>query len=294
MWKTQLITLYCTVCRYYDSTICAEVQRLSNNNRPQFTDQEMMTVYLWGIQQRLFDTKAIHRYTLRHLRDWFPRLPSYQAFNRRLGELCTAFSALSECLLRDQKQDAYALTTLMVDSLPIALAKLGRADHAKVAREICAKTRNSSRKEWYYGVKLHAIVQNRQGKVPALLIAMLSPANDHDLPVAKQIVEQIGLWNGMLFADKAYMDAQWTRDLLRLHNIRLLTPHRRVRGEFDPLPGRNALDTFISSVRQKIEIFFNWLNDVTHIQNASKVRSLKGLLLHVFGRLSAALASRAF
>ena len=123
---------------------------------------------------------------------------------------------------------------------------------------------------------------------------MLSPANDHDLPVAKQIVERIGLWNGMLFADKAYMDAQWTRDLLRLHNIRLLTPHRRVRGEFDPLPGRNALDIFISSVRQKIEIFFNWLNDVTHIQNASKVRSLKGLLLHVFGRLSAALASRAF
>jgi hypothetical protein len=147
MWKTQLITLYCTVCRYYDSTICAEVQRLSNNNRPQFTDQEMMTVYLWGIQQRLFDTKAIHRYTLRHLRDWFPRLPSYQAFNRRLGELCTAFSALSECLLRDQKQDAYALTPLMVDSLQ-ALAKLGRADMPMSLGKYVPRPA-ILRKEWY-------------------------------------------------------------------------------------------------------------------------------------------------
>ena len=291
MWKTQLVALYCAVCRYYDTRICVKVQRLSNNNRPQFTDQELMAVYLWGIQQRLFTTKAIYTYTKRHLHDWFPLLPSYQAFNRRLDEMGMAFATLSECLLGDRPSDTYALTTLLVDSMPIALAKLCRADHAKVARELCAKTYNPSRKEWYYGVKLHAVVQNRQGKLPALLIAMLSPANDHDLPVAKQIIERIGLWNGPLFADKAYDDAQWKRDLLQYHNIRLVTPYRRHRGDPVATPGRSAADSFISSVRQKIEIFFNWLNDTTHIQSASKIRSLKGLFLHVFGRLAAALAS---
>jgi transposase len=291
MWKTQLIALYYAVYRYYDTRICVKVQRLSNNNRPQFTDQELMSVYLWGIQQRLFTTKAIYQYTSRHLREWFPHLPSYQAFNRRLDEMGMAFATLSECLLGDRPSDAYALTTLLVDSMPIALAKLCRADHAKVARELCAKTYNPSRKEWYYGVKLHAVVQNRQGKLPALLIAMLSPANDHDLPVAKQIVERIGLWNGPLFADKAYDDAQWKRDLLQRHNIRLVTPYRRHRGDPALSPGRCAADAFVCSVRQKIEIFFNWLNDTTHIQSASKIRSLKGLFLHVFGRLAAALAS---
>lgn len=118
---------------------------------------------------------------------------------------------------------------------------------------------------------------------------MRSPANDHDPPVAKQMFDQIGSWNGRLFADKASMDAQWTRDLLEQHNLRPAPPHRRVHGEVNLFPGRSAWETFINSVLQKIEIFFSRLDDVTHIQNASKVRSLKGLLLHIFGGLAAAL-----
>ncbi|MBF0300334.1 MAG: transposase [Oligoflexia bacterium] len=45
----------------------------------------------------------------------------------------------------------------------------------------------------------------------------------------------------------------------------------------------------ISGIRQPIESLFNWLNEKTGIQNASKVRSSKGLLVHVFGKLAAAL-----
>ena len=41
----------------------------------------------------------------------------------------------------------------------------------------------------------------------------------------------------------------------------------------------------VSSVRQPIESFFNWLNEKTQIQKASKVRSSKGLLVHILGRI---------
>jgi hypothetical protein len=41
-------------------------------------------------------------------------------------------------------------------------------------------------------------------------------------------------------------------------------------------------------------MFFNWLNHLTNIQNASMVRSLSGLLFHVFGRIAAALAALLF
>lgn len=41
--------------------------------------------------------------------------------------------------------------------------------------------------------------------------------------------------------------------------------------------------------RQPIESFFNWVESKTGIQIASKVRSLNGLLVHVFGKLAAAL-----
>ena len=47
----------------------------------------------------------------------------------------------------------------------------------------------------------------------------------------------------------------------------------------------------VSSIRQSIEILFNWLIESSGIQTASKVRSTKGLFVHVFGRFSASLLS---
>ena len=38
----------------------------------------------------------------------------------------------------------------------------------------------------------------------------------------------------------------------------------------------------------------NWINEKTGIQRASKVRSYRGLLVHVFGRLAAAMLLLAF
>ena len=46
--------------------------------------------------------------------------------------------------------------------------------------------------------------------------------------------------------------------------------------------------TAVSKIRQPIEALFNWLIDKTDIQRASKVRSSKGLIVHIFGRIAAA------
>jgi len=56
----------------------------------------------------------------------------------------------------------------------------------------------------------------------------------------------------------------------------------------------DTVSTFVSSIRQPIEYFFNWLNRLTNIQSASMARSLPGLPLHLFGRLAAALVSLLF
>jgi hypothetical protein len=36
--EIKLIELYCTVCHYYDTVLAAKAQRMSNNDRPLFTD----------------------------------------------------------------------------------------------------------------------------------------------------------------------------------------------------------------------------------------------------------------
>ncbi|NBH80561.1 hypothetical protein D3Z52_20910, partial [Clostridiaceae bacterium] len=67
-------------------------------------------------------------------------------------------------------------TTYIVDSCPVILAKGPRSGYAKVAGELCAKSYNSSRKEWYYGVKLHTFVARKPGRLPAPMGLFLSGA----------------------------------------------------------------------------------------------------------------------
>ena len=292
MWQTNLIKLYCAVCDN-SSIIEAEMQRQSNNFRPQFSDEECITVYLWGISQRRFEQKTIYEYTKNHLLEWFPKLPSYQAFSDRLNRLAPAFQALSEYWLSVIGVNLGEVSEYIVDSCPIILAKGTRSGHAKVASELCEKSYNSSRKEWYYGLKLHAVAARRPGQLPMPLSLMASDAATHDLPAAKQILrDHLRLKHGRLYADKAYVDASWTEFLEKNRVLLLLTPRKKRKD--DTLSSGDTFSTFVSSLRQPIECFFNWLNRLTNIQSASLVRSLSGLLLHLFGRIAAALAALLF
>lgn len=269
------------------------MQRQSNNFRPQFSDEECITVYLWGISQRRFEQKTIYNYTKNHLLDWFSKLPSYAAFSRRLNALAPAFQALAELWLNSVADGACEEAAYIVDSCPVILAKGPRSGHARVAAELCEKSYNSSRDEWYYGVKLHAFVSRHTGQLPTPLTLMVSGSTIHDLTAAKQIIEDgLSLNPGSLFADKAYVDAAWADSLMQNHAIRIFTPRKKHKG--DPIISGDTVSTFVSSIRQPIECFFNWLNRFTNIQSASMVRSLSGLLLHLFGRLAAALASLLF
>lgn len=142
-------------------------------------------------------------------------------------------------------------------------------------------------------MKLHAFVARHAGRLPTPLVLMISGAASHDLTAAKQIMEdQHPLDPGPLFADKAYIDATWANLLKKDHKICILTP-RKKRKE-DTIHSGDAFSTFVSSVRQPIECFFNWLNHLTNIQTASIVRSTTGLLLHIFGRIAVALATLIF
>ena len=168
-----------------------------------------------------------------------------------------------------------------------------RSGLAKVACELCEKSYNSSRKEWYYGIKLHVVAARNPVHLSVPLCMMASGAAQHDLPAAKQILEDhLVLQQGRLYADKAYIDTAWAEALKKDHALELLTPRKKRNG--DVLISKDTFSTFVSSIRQPIECFFNWLNRLTNIQSASAVRSLSGLLLHVSGRIAAALISLIF
>ena len=86
-WKNTLIRVYLFVCGRWSSGLCVVAQRQSNNSNPDFTDEEVLTIYLFGLIRKRETIKDIHEYAEDHFSDWFPALPSYQSYNRRLNRL---------------------------------------------------------------------------------------------------------------------------------------------------------------------------------------------------------------
>src|SRR5215204_142389 len=153
--ELQLIELYLWVCLVYDKHPMLKYQRLSNNWQPIFTDQELITIYLFGHFQGHFSQKRIYDYISQHFLDWFPDLPSYQAFNRRLNQLVEALKVLVfELMARfPQENEFFAGQDSVIDSLPIMLAVRSRSSAAKVAIEEANVGYCASKDIFYHGVK---------------------------------------------------------------------------------------------------------------------------------------------
>ncbi len=264
--------------------------RFSNNSMPEFTDQEAVTVYLYAVSEenkRLI--KDIYTYTDKYLRCYFPKLPSYQAFNSRLNRLFPVLQGLLEEILRHHLPLDCSPTESLVDSLPIITYR-GPA-HGKVAPELTAKGYCSTKDLYYYGLKLHALGWRRAGKLPWLQTFVLSTAGENDFSVFKENFSQVD--HRTFYGDKVYYHKEWFTDFYAQCHSEMLTPVKAVKGKAEALKQRdkaaNALySRAVSSIRQPIEAFFSWLIQKVDIQTASKVRSAKGLLLHVYGKLTAA------
>jgi len=61
--ELKLISIYLNICDIYDLNLKIACQRFTNNSNPDFTDQEVMTIYLYAmnIEQRL-KIKQIHQF----------------------------------------------------------------------------------------------------------------------------------------------------------------------------------------------------------------------------------------
>jgi hypothetical protein len=129
--ETKLIALYLLICRLYDTKPVLKQQRLSNNHQPLFSDEELLTMYLFGHLQGMTTQRRIYDYMRNHWREWFPALPSYQSVNCHLNELVPAFELLIEQLLTSGAGHIKASDDRLIDSVPVMLARGTRANRAR-------------------------------------------------------------------------------------------------------------------------------------------------------------------
>jgi len=286
----QLVAIYLYICYMYEYRLKYCCERFSNNQHPEFTDQEVLTIYLFTmLHEQRFKVKHMHQFAKDYLISWFPKLPSYVAFNIRLNRLSEALKELSIELLSANPLDVSTMDISVLDSFPIITCSGKRC--SKVAREITDKTFCSTKGIWYYGLKLHLLGFMQSNRLPLPEAIVLTEASENDLNAFKQ--NWSGICNRHFFGDKIYYDPNYFNQLRKEQQSIMYTPVKGVKGQAESLKhfDKAAADLFstaVSRVRQPIESFFNWLEEKTGIQRASKVRSTNGLLVHVFGRLAVA------
>jgi hypothetical protein len=280
-----LIKLYLLVCQTYDNHSDTCFQRLSNNNQPEFTDQELVTIYLFGHLNRHQEKKAIHEFIKNYWSDWFPTLPAYQTFCYRLNLLEQTFQTIGGVWFDLLKQDFPAENDHLIDSMPIMLAQNGHAYTARVARDISDVGYCSAKKTYFHGLRLHSIAARRFSALPTPREIWFREASTHDLNSFKD--QEIHLPNTTLIGDKAYPDKE-LEEWLANQDTKLLTPLKKPNGK-DLTKQQKTYNRMISRLRQPIESFFNWIDEKTGIQTAGKVRSTQGLMTHCFGKLTFAM-----
>ena len=285
----KLIRIYFLICEYFEE-LQYYCERFSNNNKPEFTDQEVMTIYLYTMHHEGHKTaKHIHRFASEHLLSWFPKIGSYQAFNNRLNRLGGAFTRLVEILLADCQPRDCLFDQSLLDSMPIITCSGKRS--GKVAGEVTDKGYCSTKGIYYFGLKLHLLGFRRIGKLPHPEQILFTPASVNDVTVFKEAWSGIG--DRTFWGDKIYFVNQLNEYMLEHQGSEMLAPVKAVKGMPEVIKQRmkaanDLFSTAVSKVRQPIEAIFNWLIEKTDIQRASKVRSTKGLMVHAFGRLAAA------
>jgi len=293
----KLIEIYFHICKCYDTDLCLHYQRMSNNYLPKFTDEEVITIFLFGITvEKIKEIKNIYNFADNYLRSWFPDLPSsYEGFLMRLNNLADVFPVICQLLIEAKMQKIHpeklkyyqGLIACVVDSMPIVMAKGPRSFGVKKVHKHCDKGYCATKKLHYYGVKLHVMGFSIFNELPLPEYVGISPASYNDLRVFKPIWEK--LENRAIFADKIYAKKDFEQWLLENNNLEILTPVKKKKGQKELKFMDKMYSRAVSQIRQPIESFFNWIIEKTGIQNASKVRSEKGLILHVYGRFAAAL-----
>jgi hypothetical protein len=288
--STKLVEIFFYVSDAYEKELKFSCERFSNNSSPEFSDQEIMTVYLFCIsQEQRTKIKQIYNFANEYLRSWFPKLPSYAAFNNRINRLSEAFRLLTASLLQTHKPLDCLTQESLLDSLPVITCSGKRV--GKVAPELTEKGYCSTKSMYYFGLKLHTLAFRRENQLPFPEQLLITAASENDLNVFKNAWSTID--NRIFFGDKIYHDHDFFERLYLTQNAVMMTPVKAIKGqsEWEKHHDRAANDLFskaVSKVRQPIEGWFNWLIEKTDFQRASKVRSAKGLLVHVFGKLAAA------
>ena len=179
--------------------------RRPRGRRPSLCMSEIMTILIHFHQSNYRNFKAFYlEHVMTHLRNEFPGLVSY---NRFVELIPSVIVPLNACL-------GTCTGITFIDSTTLAVCKNPRIHCHKTFAGLARRGKTST--GWFYGFKLHVIVNDRG----ELLDFVLTPGNVDDRTPVPRLARRLF---GKLFGDKGYLSRALRDELWRMFNVQLIT-----------------------------------------------------------------------
>jgi hypothetical protein len=272
--KKDITELFCLVDDF-SSSMQKEItsQQLPNKNNRLPTrvcgiaDSEIMTILILFQQSPCRNFKYFYKSYLQLYSNEFPRLPSYERFVALMPRVLHLLVLLLNCLLSGRRNGLF-----YVDSTSIAVCHPKRISSHKVCKELAALGKTT--KGWFFGFKLHAIVDERGN----LVRVKITSGNTDDRAVVDDMTKNI---NGLLFGDKGYISKELFLKLYK-RGLKLVTGIKKTMKNI-LMPLREKI---LLRKRSLVETVFDYLKNKFMLEH-TRHRSPFNMFIHIVSTLIA-------
>ncbi len=270
-----IITVFCWV-ETVVADVTAGVKLRTRGRASRLSDSEVITLEIVGELLGHDGDEAIWTYFKRHWAAWFPGLGDRSTFVRQAANLWRIKQVLHERLAA--ALGARAATGYIIDGFPIAVCKLVRAMHSQVLKAEADYGYCAAKREYYYGLKAHRLIDLR-GVVVGITV---TAANVDERDAAYDVLQAI---EGVVLGDKGDIRPPFKADCEAL-GIDLQTPVRQNMKERRPRwwlqllqRVRKRIETVIGQLEQRFGLAKTRARDVWHLTN----QVTRKLLAHTIG-----------
>lgn len=267
-----LVELYCSVDDFWKSfssdwqAHLIESKKPKRGPEPELSISEMMTIVILFHQSNYRTFKHFYAFVNQYHKRDFPKLISYSRFIQLMK---TLFVPLFTYLLHRR---GIITGISYIDSTSIRVCHNKRIPRNKVFKGLAKRGKTTS--GWFYGFKLHLIINDR-GEILSFL---LSPGNISDVQMAESLSE--GLW-GKLFGDKGYISSGLTKKLFE-KGIQFFTGIRSNMKQ----KLMHLQDKLLLRKRVLIETVNDQLKNISQIEH-TRHRSIGNFLVNLLSGLAA-------